>query len=206
MVTIHYFYDPMCGWCYGATPLVESIVRSDKFKVALHPGGMLPAKTIEPAFRQHILDSDQRISKLTGVQFGQHYLERVTGNEELVLDSYLPIRAVLVGEALGLNPFTMLKAIQKAHYMDGKAVNKLTTLEEIAVQLGLDQKVWQEKMQTGQTLEIDAIDNSHRLMARLGVQGYPTIFLEDKGQLKRLPHTEYYGQAEQWHDFLDSLI
>ena len=22
--TLHYIYDPMCGWCYGAEPLIEA--------------------------------------------------------------------------------------------------------------------------------------------------------------------------------------
>ena len=24
MTTLHYIYDPLCGWCYGAAPLVEA--------------------------------------------------------------------------------------------------------------------------------------------------------------------------------------
>ncbi|XNG94826.1 DsbA family protein [Vibrio cyclitrophicus] len=136
MVTIHYFYDPMCGWCYGATPLVELIASSSKYQLVMHSGGMLSAKLIAPSFRQHILNSDRRISEQTNAQFGQDYIERVADNEQLVLDSYLPTRAILVGESLGLDPFDMLKAIQKAHYIEGKAVNTLSSLEELAVQLG----------------------------------------------------------------------
>ncbi|EOD5239980.1 DsbA family protein, partial [Vibrio parahaemolyticus] len=26
MVTVHYFFDPMCGWCYGASPLIEALM------------------------------------------------------------------------------------------------------------------------------------------------------------------------------------
>ncbi|OEF29072.1 DsbA family protein [Vibrio rumoiensis] len=206
MVTIHYFYDPMCGWCYGATALIESIVSSNKFKLLLHPGGMLPGKTIAPSFRQHILNSDQRIQKLTGTHFGKDYVTRVMSNEELILDSYLPTRAILVGESLGLKPFEMLKAIQKAHYIEGKPVNTLSSLEELAVQLGLDQQLWQEKMQTGEALEDDAISISHQLMTRLNVQGYPTLMIEDKGQFKKIPHTEFYGREEQWKTFLEGYL
>ncbi|MCE0496217.1 DsbA family protein [Vibrio salinus] len=206
MVTVHYFYDPMCGWCYGATPLLETIADNNKFKLILHPGGMLPEKAIEPSFRQHILDSDRRISQLTGAQFGQSYVERVTGNDDLILDSYLPTRAILVGESLGLEPFIMLKAIQKAHYIDGKPVNEQSTLEELAVHSGLDKMLWREKMQTEENPEDAVINHSHQLMMQLQVQGYPTLFLEDKGQLIRLPHTEYYGRGEQWQTFLESLI
>ncbi|GAB1621900.1 DsbA family protein [Agarivorans albus] len=206
MVTIHYFYDPMCGWCYGATPLIESIVNNGRYQLVLHPGGMLPAKSIAPSFRQHIVSSDQRISELTGAQFGQRYIERVTSNEALVLDSYLPARAILVGESLGLAPFEMLKAIQKAHYIEGKPVNTLASLEALAVQLGLDQQLWREKMQTGETLEDDAINTSHQLMTRLSVQGYPTLMIEDKGEFMRLPHTEFYGRTEQWNTLLESQL
>ncbi|MGR5002505.1 DsbA family protein, partial [Vibrio celticus] len=88
---------------------------------------------------------------------------------------------ILVGESLGLDPFDMLKAIQKAHYIEGKAVNTLSSLEELVVQLGLDQQLWRERMQTGEPLEDAAIDISHQMMTRLGVQGYPTLMIEDNG-------------------------
>lgn len=206
MVTIHYFYDPMCGWCYGATPLIEYIANSDKFKLQLHPGGMLAARKIEASFRQHILDSDKRIAELTGAQFGQAYIDRVASNEALILDSYLTTRAVLVAESLGVNPFNMLKAIQKAHYMDGKSVNERATLDALALELKLDQNLWQEKMQDLAGVENDVISNTQQIMAQLGVQGYPTLILEDQGELKRLPHTEFYGRPQDWETLLKSLV
>ena len=24
LATLHYIYDPLCGWCYGAKPLVQA--------------------------------------------------------------------------------------------------------------------------------------------------------------------------------------
>lgn len=206
MVTIHYFYDPMCGWCYGATPLIEAIVRNHQFKLMLHPGGMLAAKAIEASFRQHIVSSDQRISDITGAQFGQDYIERVRSHEALVLDSYLPTRAVLTGESLGLPPFVMLKAIQQAHYMEGRRVNELETLEALALQLKLDPTLWRQKMQAMEGAEIAAIEQSQQRMNQLNIQGYPTLILEQNGQLMRLPHTEFYGRLEQWETWLAGLI
>ncbi|WGV99445.1 DsbA family protein [Vibrio sp. YMD68] len=205
MVTIHYFYDPMCGWCYGATTLIETITKSQKFMLKLHPGGMVPNRAIEPNFRKHILKSDLSISEQTGAKFGQPYRERVTSPNEFVLDSYLSIRAILVAESLGMDPFLMLKAIQKAHYVDGKQVNKRATLEEIATQLGLDRKLWSERMLAGGNWEVNAVENTHQLMARLQVQGYPTLFLEENDQFTRLPHSKYYGQGQKWQAFLEDL-
>lgn len=50
MVTIHYFFDPMCGWCYGASDLIEPLVTSPQFNVVFHPGGMLNQHVIDPNF------------------------------------------------------------------------------------------------------------------------------------------------------------
>lgn len=85
-------------------PLIQSIVNNDNFQLIMHSGGMLHAQAIEPSFRQHILEHDQRISKLTGVKFGQPYMNRIVTENVLVLDSYLPTRAILVGESLGIEP------------------------------------------------------------------------------------------------------
>lgn len=206
MVTIHYFYDPLCGWCYGATPLIESIANSDKFKLKLHPGGMLSAKMIEPPFRQHILESDQQIKQLTGAQFGHNYVKRVASSEELVLDSYLPIRAILTANSLKGSSFVMLKAIQKAHYLDGKSVNQITTLSAIAAQINLDPELWKIEMDAIDRIEECAIKNSHRLMNQLGVGGYPTLILENKGRFLKLPHAEYYGRKQEWKAYLERLV
>ncbi|MCV5222232.1 DsbA family protein, partial [Escherichia coli] len=66
MVTVHYFFDPMCGWCYGASPLIEALMDTSQFKVELHPGGMIEKRAIESEFRQHLINSDARIATETG--------------------------------------------------------------------------------------------------------------------------------------------
>ncbi len=50
MVKVHYFYDPMCGWCYGATALLETLLASDNLELIYHPGGMINRQTISPSF------------------------------------------------------------------------------------------------------------------------------------------------------------
>ncbi len=57
MVTVHYFFGPMCGWCYGATSLLEAIADRSDIELKLHPGGMMANKAIEADFRQEILVS-----------------------------------------------------------------------------------------------------------------------------------------------------
>lgn len=40
-VTLHYLYDPFCGWCYGAAPLVSAAAEIESVNITLHGIGML---------------------------------------------------------------------------------------------------------------------------------------------------------------------
>lgn len=205
MVTIHYFFDPMCGWCYGASDLIEPLVTSPQFNVVFHPGGMLNQHVIGSEFRQHIIGSDERIAAETGAVFGDAYVQRVKQEREFILDSYLPTQAILTAEKLGLEPWVMLKSIQSDHYQSGLKVNEPSTLKSIAETLGLDTSDWDEMMEQNQTVLINEIHSSQQLMSQLQVNGFPTLLIEKEGQFFRFPHTAYYGKPDQWQDALQQL-
>ena len=42
MAVLHYLYDPLCGWCYGAEPLVDAARSVQGLEVRLHAGGLWP--------------------------------------------------------------------------------------------------------------------------------------------------------------------
>lgn len=68
-IVLHYYYDPLCGWCYGAEPLVKAAAA--KAPIELHGGGLwdqpggVPIKT-----RAQNKVHDRRIHVLTGQVFG----------------------------------------------------------------------------------------------------------------------------------------
>jgi putative protein-disulfide isomerase len=209
MTTIHYFYDPGCGWCYGATELLNELYRraaDDGLQWQMHPGGMIPRRAIENSFRQHILSADQRIAQFTGAGFGEPYRQRVTSKAPLILDSMITTQAILAAESLGFGAFDMLKAIQKAHYQDGLDVAAEATLQQLAAEMGISHNEWPAAMQTAAaTLDV-ALQQSHRLMNQLGVQGFPTLLIENDEQWQRLPHSQFYGQLPKWQQQLDHWL
>ncbi|QTG90750.1 DsbA family protein, partial [Vibrio furnissii] len=95
MVTAHYIFDPMCGWCYGATALMETLAAHPDVNLVMHPGGMMTRRPLSDDFRQHILEADQRIAGLTRQPFGDAYIARVRSGETIMLDSYLTAQAIL---------------------------------------------------------------------------------------------------------------
>ncbi|MCO7197566.1 DsbA family protein [Pseudoalteromonas sp. OANN1] len=206
MVKVHYFFDPMCGWCYGATSLLDAIAANSDFKLELHPGGMIANQSIEKAFRNHILTSDARIASITGAQFGKGYIQRVKSNESMILDSYITARAIITAEQLGIAPLNMLKTIQHAHYVAGKQVNRAEVIEGLAVELGLDKNHWQRAMLANQGTEQTEIAQSRLLMQKLQVTGYPTLILEKHETFVKLPHTAYYGKPDAWRKLIDDYI
>jgi len=207
MVKVHYFFDPMCGWCYGATPLIEAIEKSDKFNLIFHGGGMISRRKLDASFKHHILENDKQIAHLTGAKFGPEYLARLTGSEEVILDSFLPLQAMQAGEAIGIKPLTLLKSLQKAHYQEGKPLEQAQTLDDIASKLKLNGLNWKAFLQTediGFKLK-SALAESKKLMREHDVNGFPTLIMEQNGNWKKLPHSHYYGKTNQWQDYLQSL-
>jgi len=206
MVKVHYFFDPMCGWCYGATSLIGILAEMTEFEIHYHPGGMIPKRAIDPSFRQHILQADSQIATMTKAHFGDTYKARVANNSEFVLDSYLLTQAFLVGIEMGIEPHLMLKTIQEAHYQDGKELDKLEALQALAVTIGLDEATWKVKMAEATPTMMEKIQESQKLMGQLQVSGFPTLIMEKDGQLVRLPHSSYYGKPTEWKTYLTSLI
>ena len=57
-ITLHYIYDPYCGWCYAAAPLIAIAANHPNIQLELHGGGMLAGDArlhLDDQFRQYIL-------------------------------------------------------------------------------------------------------------------------------------------------------
>jgi putative protein-disulfide isomerase len=136
---LHYIYDPLCGWCYGAEPLVWAASKVDGLALRLHAGGLWPQPTRLPDhMREYIQQADARVGQMSGQPYGEPYLNGLLFDPELVLESRPVIAAVLAAQSLDSSKaLPMLRAIQHAHYERGQHVVREATLREIAVELGL---------------------------------------------------------------------
>ncbi|TCK09205.1 DsbA family protein [Marinobacterium mangrovicola] len=209
MLTVHYIFDPMCGWCYGANELIAQLqqrARQGELALMLHPGGMMPRRAIDPSFRQHILQADQRIADLTGAEFGEAYQQRVASNGPLVLDSLITAQAIIAGQTLGIDGVDLLKSIQQAHYQHGLDVADEATLAGLAKDLGADATKWKDAMAAAEPKLNGAVQQTRELMGRFGAQGFPTLLVESDAGWQSLAHQSYYGNPAGWSRVLDELI
>ena len=90
--TLHYIYDPMCGWCYAAAPLIQAARQIDGLNIELHAGGLWVGsqiKRITPELRAFVMTNDARIAQISGQTFGAGYQNGLLSNTQAVLDGDL---------------------------------------------------------------------------------------------------------------------
>ena len=199
MPTLHYIFDPLCGWCYGAAPLVEAARAVPGLTVAFHGGGMMTGsnrRQITPEWRGYVLPHDRRIEQLSGQPFGDAYVNGLLNDTTAMMDSAPPITAILAAEVLAGKGLDMLQRVQRAHYVDGLRIADLPVLLALAQELGLDGAAFQMEYarQAGAATQ-QHIDASRALLAQVGGQGFPTFVLDDgSGKLSVIDIGDYLGQ------------
>ncbi len=192
---LHYVYDPLCGWCYAAEPLVAAAVAAG-VPVVLHGGGLWdPPVHATDAKRRMMRETDGRIGQLTGQPFGPAYLDGLLVDPASVWWSRPTVAAVLAADAVAFGRgVDMISAVQRAHYVDGRRVVETDVLVDVARGIGLDPERF------GECLERAPVDrhiaDTRALMQRNGLGGFPSFLVESEGALARLAHEGCYGRPD----------
>lgn len=203
---LHYIYDPMCGWCYGAAPLLQAAGEVDGLKIELHGGGMMTGsnrKQVSTQLRNYVMQHDRRIAAMTGQPFGDDYFNGLLLDTTAMLDSEPPTTAILAAEAIAGRGLAMLARIQTAHYVQGLRVAETAVLRTLAAEIGLEPAFFYSKFAeldgaVGETATQAHIAASRALLARVGGQGFPTFALQRGAQIEVLDAGRFFGRAKAW--------
>lgn len=202
--TLHYIHDPLCGWCYAASPMIEAVANAG-IPIVLHGGGLMATPMhLAPDKRAYIRRSDAHIAELTGVTFGAAYLDGLLMDAGTVFWSRPTIAAVLAaGHIEPGAELRMLRAIQHAHYVEGRRVVDLSVLTAVAGAIGLAENAF------GLALETAAVDEhiaaARQLMQRAGLRGFPGFLLERGADLVRVEHEPFYGRPAEFVLAIETL-
>lgn len=212
---LHYIFDPLCGWCYAAAPLLAAS-RLPGLQLQWHAGGMLSGaarRTITPDWRAHVMPHDERIAALTGQPFGDAYYNGLLNQIGATLDSTPPIAAMLAAETMAGLGLAMLARAQTAHYVEGQQISTLGVLQSLAQELGLDGQTFVTHHQDALANAVAGhIQQSREWLQASGGQGFPTFLLEyteaasGRRVGQRLDISPWLGHAAGWQAHLQQLL
>ena len=176
-----YFADPMCSWCWGFSPVIETLRDEyrERMKIALVLGGLRHEATpMTAAGREDILHHWHEVQARTGQPF--RFDDALPPG--FVYDTEPACRAVVtVG---GIDPariFAMFKAIQSAFYAEGRDVTQPGVLAELAAGIGVERAAFVRDFGSDETR---ARTQAHFRQARqAGVRGFPTLIVQQGAQL-----------------------
>jgi putative protein-disulfide isomerase len=207
---LHYIYDPLCGWCYGSSGLVQAARSVEGLGFVMHGGGMLAGaarQLVTGQLRELVLDHVRRITALTRQPFSEAYTKGLLGDPTAMLDSEPATAAILAAYAVAGRGPEMLARIQKAHYMDGWRLLERKELVTLATEIGLDSAAFESEFtRMLGTIVQSHIAESRRLLTQVGGQGFPTFVLETNGTLQTLDNSRWLGQPDGWRAALEAKV
>jgi len=177
---VTYLFDPLCGWCYGATPMLDRLSASG-VRIELLPTGLFSdagALPMDEGFAAHAWANDQRIERLTGQAFTQAYQRNVLGIRGTLLDSHA---ATLGISAAGLEDpsrrLTALKAIQRARYVDGRDIVTAEGVAAVLADTGMADAaaMLRKPAETVLTVHAELVGRGRELFQRLHANGVPSL-------------------------------
>ncbi|MFM9484714.1 DsbA family protein [Pseudomonas monachiensis] len=202
---LHYIYDPLCGWCYGAKPLVQA--AQAVLPVIAHGGGMMTEanrQKVSPQLRNYVMPHDRRIAEYSGQPFGEAYFEGLLRDHSAVFDSAPPIAAVLAAEQMTGRGLELLGKLQSAHYVEGRRIADESVLFELAQGMGLDREAFEKAFRSADTE--GHIRNSRALLAKVGGQGFPTLALEHDDQFTLIDIGPWLGKPQAFAQWLGQSL
>lgn len=188
-VKLIYVYDALCGWCYGFSPVMEKFAQQHQkeLEVQVVSGGMVTGDRVGPIgeVAPYISWAYKDVEKATGVTFGKDFLEGTLKDGQAIFTSLPAALALAVFRTqLPEQSLAFAARLQKAIYWEGTPPLDWEAYGKMAEEFGLEAAPFVAALQEKSSQE--AAEQDFALSQALGVQGFPTVFLEKEGQLYQL--------------------
>lgn len=199
--TVTYLFDPLCGWCYGASPAIQQLGQHATIQLELAPTGLFSGggRTMDAAFAEYAWSNDVRIAKLTGQRFTEDYRAQVLGKVGSRFDSAtttLALTAVALTEPA--RELEALKVLQEARYVQGLDTCAVPTVEKLLRDMGLGAAA--DRLMAGDaellTANAARVHKAQGLMQRFGAQGVPALIVTDDNGTRMLRGDALYGSFD----------
>lgn len=171
-----YVFDPLCGWCYGFSPVIQQLHDATKRRARweILAGGMVTGDRVGPIGRisDFLKQALPRVEGTTGIHFGEAFTTKILERGTLILSSVEPSRALQAVKVLAPDrALAYARGLQKALYEDGLDVTSMGVLGDVAEAV----RVIGFELEYMKTETYERTLEEFRLVSRLGVTGFPTL-------------------------------
>jgi len=193
--TLTYYYDALCGWCFGLSDTMSKIHEHyhDKLNFKVMSGGLFVGNRaglineVAPHIGQGAYKS---VEQATGIKFGKRFLEGSLKSGNMWLDSLPPAVALcIVKEIAPEKALQFSSALNKAFYVDGRLPEDLDTYISCAKECGIP--FVQVKTKMTESVYRDIALAEFKYVSNQQVSGYPTLMLETPDKLFNLSNGQY---------------
>lgn len=202
---IYYLFDPLCGWCYGASATLQKL--NEIYPLTLTPTGLFyqSGRKMDADFARYAWSNDQRIEKLTGQPFSQAYLENVLQGQGEFNSANSLLALTAVQQIAPEKELAVLSALQTARYVDGLDNADLTVIEQVLHKLNLSQVVPLLSEQSTKVALEQRLQFGQHFAKHCGVQGVPQLIVEKDERLHIVPSQLLYGDVQELEGYLKRL-
>jgi putative protein-disulfide isomerase len=182
---IFYLYDALCGWCYGFSPVMVKLHANygDRIGFEVVSGGMIRGAAVRPAstMADYIMGAYPRVEQLTGIKFGEAYLELLRKGTSM-LNSVPPALAMsLFKQKTARFAVEFAADIQRAIHFEGAEPDDWKGYAVMASNYGWDMQEFLDGLENPMTMEW--AQEEFELCEGWGVQGFPAVVLLHNQQL-----------------------
>ena len=174
-----YVGDPMCSWCWGFAPEIETL--SAELPVEVVVGGLRPgpsAQELEDRMAGFLRSHWIEIAEKTGQPFNTHFLDRRDG--WLYDTEPAAVAVTLLRESHQPSTLDYFTEVQHAFYAEGRDITDFDVLTDIAAPHGVDAARFRADLDTPEAKKRAWADFSRA--RNWGISGFPALIakLEDE--------------------------
>lgn len=201
--SLYHVHDPMCSWCYAFKPTLDELRKhlADNIKLVHVVGGLAKHsdEVMPKDMQEKIEDIWYEIEDVVGTKFNHDFWKDCLPRRS----TYLACQATILARAEDKED-EMIEAIQEAYYQKALNPSDASTLIELAKNIGMDEKKFEEDLKS-QKIEED-LQNELNFRRSLNVRSFPSLILKYKKELYpiNIKYNDYESMLNQINDMVEN--
>lgn len=197
-----FLFDPLCGWCYGAAPMIAALRDRPGAVVDLLPAGLFVgegAVTMSESFLDYVRDADRRVAQVSGQPFSDAYRAELSAGRLSRVDS---AAATLALSAVHLEDpareFEALRALQRVRWEGGRDNSDPGVVAGALEDAGFGAAAARLRAPDAALLSTNSqrIEAGRDLMRRFSIRGVPALLAGQGAAFGPVPSSVLFGSMD----------